>query len=150
VPVLRAADMRDAILTQCDDADVLVMAAAVADYQPAKVAAQKIRRKKQGLVVEMVPTPDILAEVGKANRLVKVGFAAESEELSANARRKLQAKGLQLIAANDVKDPQAGFGSDMNKVVLLDRDGGLEELQLLSKYEVAQRILDRVVPLLKR
>ncbi|MFQ6020232.1 MAG: bifunctional phosphopantothenoylcysteine decarboxylase/phosphopantothenate--cysteine ligase CoaBC, partial [Dehalococcoidia bacterium] len=91
IAVRRAVDMGEAIVAKCADADVVVMAAAVADYQPAKVERRKIKRRQEGLVVELVPTPDILAEVGKGDRLVKVGFAAESEDLSANARRKLQA-----------------------------------------------------------
>ncbi len=91
--------------------------------------------------------PDILAEVGRRPGLVRVGFAAESENLVANAQRKLEEKGLHLIAANDVTEEGSGFGSDTNKVTLLDREGK-EELPLMSKYEVAGRILDRVVSLI--
>lgn len=149
VRVQRASQMRDAIAAACADAQAVVMAAAVADYQPAATAGQKIKRGKGGLTLELVPTPDILAEVGQDHGLVKVGFAAESDDLVANASHKLGAKGLHLIAANDVTAPAAGFGTDTNRVVLLDRDGGVEELPLLPKYEVAQRILDRVAALLK-
>jgi phosphopantothenoylcysteine decarboxylase / phosphopantothenate---cysteine ligase len=148
VAVGRAAEMRDAVLGECRGAQVLVMAAAVADYQPTAVAAQKIKRRAPTLTLELERTPDILAEVGEG--FLKVGFAAESEDLLANARRKLEAKGLDLIVANDITAAGSGFGSDTNRVVILDRGGGEERLPLLSKYEVAQRLWDRIVPLLPR
>ena len=150
VRVRRAVELRDAIVAQCADADALVMAAAVADYQPAEAVGQKIKRRTEGLTLSLVRTPDILAEVGSRPGLVKVGFAAESEHLLANARQKLQAKGLDLIAANDISAEGSGFGADTNKVTLLGRDGDEEELPLMSKYDVAVRILDRVVRLLAR
>jgi phosphopantothenoylcysteine decarboxylase/phosphopantothenate--cysteine ligase len=141
--------MRDAVVAECADADAVVMAAAVADYQPAEAMGQKIKRRQEELGLSLVRTPDILAEVGKRAGLVRVGFAAESEDLVANAQRKLEEKGLHLIAANDVTEEGSGFGSDSNKVTLLDREGK-EELPLMSKYEVAARILDRVVSLIAR
>jgi phosphopantothenoylcysteine decarboxylase/phosphopantothenate--cysteine ligase len=149
VSVRRAAEMRDAVVAECADADAVVMAAAVADYQPAEAMGQKIKRRQEELGLSLVRTPDILAEVGKRAGLVRVGFAAESEDLVANAQRKLEEKGLHLIAANDVTEEGSGFGSDSNKVTLLDREGK-EELPLMSKYEVAARILDRVVSLIAR
>jgi phosphopantothenoylcysteine decarboxylase/phosphopantothenate--cysteine ligase len=147
VSVHRAAEMRDAVVAECADADAVIMAAAVADYQPAEAAGQKIKRRQEELGLTLVRTPDILAEVGRRPGLVRVGFAAESENLVANARRKLEDKGLDLIAANDVTAEGSGFGSDTNRVTLLDREGK-EELPLMSKYEVAARILDRVVSLI--
>ena len=93
-------------------------------------------------------TPDILAENGRRAGLVKVGFAAESEDLLANARRKLDEKRLDLIVANNVTAEGSGFGSDTNRVTLLDGEGE-EELPLMSKYEVAGRVLDRVVAALR-
>jgi len=147
--VRRATEMRDAVVAQCADAQALVMAAAVADYQPAEAIGQKIKRRSEGLTLSLVRTPDILAEVGSQPGLVKVGFAAESEELLANARQKLAAKGLDLIAANDVTAEESGFGSDTNRVTLLGRDGYQEDLPLMPKYDVAARILDRVVRLLE-
>lgn len=149
VQVRRAAEMRDAIVAHCAQAQALIMAAAVADYQPAEAVGQKIKRRAEGLTLSLVRTPDILAEVRRRGGLVRVGFAAESEELLANARQKLEAKGLDLIAANDVTAEGSGFGSDTNKVTLLERDGGQEELPLISKYDVAGRILDKVVRLLE-
>jgi len=148
VAVARAAEMRDAVVAECRDAEVLVMAAAVADYQPAATALQKIKRHAPKLTLELERTPDILAESGRG--FLKVGFAAESEDLLANARRKLEAKGLDLIVANDITAAGSGFGSDTNRVVILDRGGREERLPLLSKYEVAQRLWDRIVPLLPK
>jgi phosphopantothenoylcysteine decarboxylase/phosphopantothenate--cysteine ligase len=148
VPVRRAAEMRDAVVAECAGADALIMAAAVADYQPAEAAGEKIKRRQEVLSLSLVRTPDILAEVGRRPGLVRVGFAAESEDLVANARRKLEERGLDLIAANDVTAEGSGFGSDTNKVTLLDREGE-EGLPLMTKYEVATRILDRVVSVIR-
>jgi phosphopantothenoylcysteine decarboxylase/phosphopantothenate--cysteine ligase len=148
VAVARAAEMRDAVRRECRGADALVMAAAVADYQPAATAAQKIKRRTPTLTLELERTPDVLAEAGEG--FLKVGFAAESEDLAVNARRKLEAKGLDLIVANDITAPDSGFGSDANRVVIFDRRGGEDRLPLLSKYEVAQRLWDRIVLLLSK
>ncbi len=147
VAVKTAEEMRDAVVAQCADADALIMAAAVADYRPAAAAAQKVKRTKGGRTLELAPTPDILAAV--KGKLVRVGFAAESEDLVKNAAAKVAGKGLDLIVANDVTAPGSGFGTDTNQVTIIDKSGEAETLPLLSKYEVAQRILDRVVPLLK-
>lgn len=149
IPVRRAAEMRDAVLAEAAGADVLIMAAAVADYQPAEPIGQKIKRRGEGLSLSLVHTPDIIAEVARRDGLVKVGFAAESEELVANARKKLEAKGLDLIVANDITASDAGFGADSNRVTLIDGDGE-EELPLMAKYDVAQRILDRVAAIARR
>jgi phosphopantothenoylcysteine decarboxylase/phosphopantothenate--cysteine ligase len=147
-PVQRAAEMRDVVVRECRDAQALVMAAAVADYQPVAVAEQKMKRRAKTLSLELTRTPDILAEAGTG--LIRVGFAAESENLVANARAKLESKGLHLIVANDIAGPETAFDADTNRVVILDRDGGEEHLPVMSKYEVAQRILDRVVELLAK
>jgi phosphopantothenoylcysteine decarboxylase/phosphopantothenate--cysteine ligase len=148
IPVRRAAEMRDAVVAECAGADALIMAAAVADYQPAEASGEKIKRRQEALSLSLVRTPDILAEVGRRLGLVRVGFAAESENLVANARRKLEERGLDLIAANDVTAEGSGFGSDTNKVTLLDREGEAG-LPLMTKYEVATRILDRVVAVIR-
>jgi phosphopantothenoylcysteine decarboxylase / phosphopantothenate---cysteine ligase len=148
--VRSAAEMRDVIVPESADADVLVMAAAVADYQASEPVGEKIKREgREGLSLSLARTPDILAEVGTRAGLVKVGFAAESSDLLANAAGKLKAKGLDLIAANDITATDAGFGSDNNRVVLLDPAGGKEELPLMTKYEAAWRILDRVTALVR-
>jgi phosphopantothenoylcysteine decarboxylase/phosphopantothenate--cysteine ligase len=147
-PVQRAVEMRDAVVQECRDAQALVMAAAVADYQPVATAEEKMKRRAKTLRLELTRTPDVLAEAGKG--FVRVGFAAESENLVANARRKLKSKGLDLIAANDISGPETAFDADTNRVVILDRAGGEERLPVMTKYEVAQRILDRVVELLAK
>jgi phosphopantothenoylcysteine decarboxylase/phosphopantothenate--cysteine ligase len=118
------------------------MAAAVADYRPVTAAEQKIKKSRQGLSIDLTPTTDILATV--SGEFVKVGFSAESENLIANATEKVQRKSLDLIVANDITDPDGGFGRDTNRVVLIGRDLRAEVLPLLTKYEVSNRILDRV------
>ncbi|HET9476604.1 MAG TPA: bifunctional phosphopantothenoylcysteine decarboxylase/phosphopantothenate--cysteine ligase CoaBC [Dehalococcoidia bacterium] len=145
VRVEQARQMRDAIVQQTADSDALIMAAAVADYQAAEPLGQKLKRENtDGITLSLVRTPDILAEVQSRPGFVKVGFAAESHDLRENAKAKLKAKGLDIIAANDIMATDAGFAADTNRVVLFDRDGGEEELPLMSKYDVACRILDRV------
>ncbi len=147
VRVLRvrsASEMRDIIVRECEDADAVIMAAAVADYQAPDPAGTKLKRAgTEGLNLSLVSTPDILAEIERRPGLVRVGFAAESHDLVSNAKHKLDAKGLDLIAANDITAADAGFGTETNRVVLIDKKGK-EELPLLPKYEVAWRILDRV------
>ena len=130
-------------------ADALVMAAAVSDFTPTRQAESKLARG-EALTLELSPTPDLLAEVASrvaatpaGHRPVLVGFAAETGSLE-RAAGKLRAKGLDLLAANDVAEPGSGFGTDTNRVTILDARGGRDELPLLSKREVADRILDRV------
>ena len=130
------------MLAEVEEADVLIMAAAVADYRPATAAEQKIKKSDAGLTIDLTKTIDIL-EAASGN-FVKVGFSAESENLIANAKEKVGRKSLDLIVANDIMDPQSGFGVDTNRVVLIDRQLQVEELPLLSKYQVGHRILDRV------
>ena len=150
VRVEQAREMRDAIVQQSAGANALIMAAAVADYQAAEALGEKLKRQNtEGLTLSLVPTPDILAEVGERSGLVKVGFAAESHNLRENARAKLESKGLDLIAANDITATDSGFAVDTNRVIIFDRDGAEEELPLMTKYEVACRILDRVSVLIK-
>jgi len=151
VCVERAAEMRDAVVSSCEEADALIMAAAVADYQPAETVGEKIKRhESEAFTLPLVRTPDVLAEVGSRIGLVKVGFAAESHDLLANARRKIANKELDLIVANDITARDAGFSVDTNRIVILDPEGGQEELPLMSKYEAAWRILDRVAALLAK
>ena len=151
VRVLRvetAEEMRSAVLDECRDADALVMAAAVGDWRPVSVASQKVKKTdSDSWSVDLTKNPDIVAEVQR-DGLVKVGFAAESEDLVSNAQEKLAGKDLHLIVANDITSTDSGFATDDNRVFLLDREGSVEELPLMPKYEVAHRILDRVVPLL--
>ncbi len=145
-PVETAIQMKEAVTKAVAQADALIMAAAVADYQPKSVAKAKIKKRTPSLTLELIRTPDILTEV-KGN-FIKVGFAAESEDIVANARQKLEKKQLDIIVANDITDASSGFDADTNKVTLIDRDGKVESLPLLAKREVADRILDRVAKLL--
>ncbi len=145
VSVQTALQMQDAVRRECADADALIMAAAVADWRSANASDQKVKKgEADSWSVELVKNPDIVAGID-SNILVKVGFAAESEDLLANARSKLFSKGLHLIAANDITADDSGFGADTNKVILLDSEGGCHPLPLMSKYDVAHQILDRVV-----
>jgi len=147
VCVATAREMRDAVDAACQAADALIMAAAVADFQPAAPEEHKIKKAdRPDLTVELVPTPDVLAEV--RGDVVRVGFKAESRDLIEAAREMLRRKQLDLVVANDVTAPGAGFATDTNRVTLIDARGTAEELPLLSKYDVAQRILDRVAALL--
>jgi phosphopantothenoylcysteine decarboxylase/phosphopantothenate--cysteine ligase len=146
VPVQTASQMKTAVDGAVSRTDVLIMAAAVADYQPRTTAEGKIKKEASSLTLELVRTPDILAEV--KGDFIKVGFAAESEDIVANAKEKLRKKQLDLIVANDITTADSGFGTDTNKVSIIDRGGNVEELPLLSKREVADRVLDRVVQLI--
>lgn len=153
VDVETALEMRDAVRAALPDCTVFVAAAAVADFRPVAPAADKIKKEALGegerLVVELARTPDILAEVGEQSareggRRVVIGFAAESRDLIAAARRKLERKRCDLIVANDVTREGAGFDVDTNAVSFVWPGGEVEELPLLSKRGVAERLLDRV------
>jgi phosphopantothenoylcysteine decarboxylase/phosphopantothenate--cysteine ligase len=124
------------------------MAAAVADYRPAAPQAQKIKRGQERLTLELEPTPDILAELGRdKGRRILVGFAAETTGLAENARAKLARKGADMIVANDVTQEGAGFDADTNIVTLFLRDGREIPLPMLPKFDVANHILDQVTAL---
>ena len=143
--VATVAEMREGVLAACEGADALIMAAAVSDYRPAEVASQKIKKggDQDGLVLRLVKNDDFFLEVPEG--VLRVGFAAESEDLLDNARVKLESKGLALIAANDITEEDSGFNVDTNRVVILGRDGTEEALPLLTKYEVGHRLLNRVM-----
>ena len=144
VKVQSALQMKYALHRECADADALVMAAAVADCRPSSMSDQKVKKGASDTwEIELIKNPDIIAGIS-GDRLVKVGFAAESEDLLANAESKLLSKGLHLIAANDITAEDSGFGVDTNRVILLDREGGKDALPLMSKYDVGSAILDRV------
>lgn len=152
VTVTRTADMRDAVLAAAAAADALIMAAAPADFTPGAAAEHKIKKDGSGwLTLELEETPDILQAVHRAGLpVVRVGFAAESRDVVAYARDKVARKGLDLIAANDITAEGAGFGADTNIVTLVDAAGEAVQLPIMTKYEVAMRILDRVAALLER
>ena len=153
VPVVTAAEMCEAVLAKLPYVDVLVMAAAVADYRVDRVATQKMKRKDQGIQIALTPNPDILLETQKAlkrdKRLLRVGFAVESESLEEGARDKLTRKELDMIVANRVDAAGGVFGSDQNEVVVLEASGRRTDVPLAPKVQVAHRILDRVVELLR-
>ena len=139
--------MKEAVVKATVKTDALLMVAAVADYMPKTTATQKIKKGAGGLTLELVKTPDILSEV--KGKFIKVGFAAETQDLISNAQKKLTGKGLDIIVANDVSAKGSGFGSETNKVTILKKDGKPEDLPLMSKREVAEKILDNVSKLLK-
>ena len=142
VQVRTAEQMWQAIQSHLKKADALIMAAAVADYRPTEAADQKIKKADDDLSISLAKTTDILKSA--KGDFVRVGFAAESQNLVENAKAKVGSKQLDLIVANDITAEGSGFGSDTNKVTLIDRDQAVEELPLLSKYDVSNRILDRV------
>lgn len=145
--VSTVADMREAVLSSCEAADALIMAAAVSDYRPARAEEQKIKKQgDQGLKLDLVKNADFFLEIPKG--VLRIGFAAESENLIENAKEKLTSKSMSMIVANDITAEDSGFNVDTNRVTLLDVKGNVEELPLLSKYEVGHRILDRVASLL--
>lgn len=148
IHVTSARDMEKAALQYAVAADCVVMAAAVGDYRPLETSRHKIKRGRAELELRLAPNPDILAKISALpGHRTLVGFAAETRDLVANARRKLQAKGVQLMIANDVTAPDAGFDVDTNVVTIIDRTGRVERLAKMSKEDVAAVILDRVAEL---
>ncbi len=150
VRVDTAEQMGDALDREAPSADAVIMAAAVADFRPVRISDGK-HKKADGLPeIRLEPTRDLLSGLGAAKPAgqVLVGFAAETDDLVDNARRKLSAKSLDLIVANDVSAPEVGFGHATNAVTILDREGGAEETGLLSKEAIATRVIDRVARLL--
>lgn len=148
--VRSALEMQQALVENFPTCDALLMAAAVSDYRPKEVAAQKLKRGGAEMLLTLTHNPDILQSLAKLRRhQVLVGFAAETADLHRHAQEKLIRKGLDLIVANDVQAPHSGFAVDTNQVTLIAKSGEVETLPLLTKDEVANRILDRVVTLLR-
>jgi phosphopantothenoylcysteine decarboxylase / phosphopantothenate---cysteine ligase len=149
IDVKTAEDMLQAVLSATRRTDALIMAAAVADFRPAAPSGKKIKR--QGMTempLQLESTPDILGQV--KGDFVRVGFAAESDNVTTNAADKVKRKKLDLIVANDITEKGSGFGTDTNRVTIIDAKGKTDELPQMPKPEVADRILDRVVALLKK
>jgi len=145
IMVKTAEQMREAVLHNYRDKDVVIKAAAVSDYKPLGKAQQKEKKKGTPITVEMTPTPDILAELGRnKGDITLVGFAAETADHVANAMEKIQEKNLDLIVVNDVSREDRGFAADSNEVRMIDRGGNEEAVPLMSKEDVADRILDRI------
>jgi phosphopantothenoylcysteine decarboxylase/phosphopantothenate--cysteine ligase len=152
--VATADEMLAELRSEMKGADLLMMAAAVADFRPAKTAAGKIRREDTpNLTLELQSIPDLIATLGRekdAAGVFRVGFAAEDSELAGKGLEKIKRKGLQAIVANDISRKDIGFGSDHNAGVVIFADGSSHELEKMTKREMADRILDLVVPRLKK
>ena len=151
VSAVSAAELCDAVMSRADDADIIVMAAAVADYRPKTVSGDKIKKKDGELFLELERTTDILAALGKkrAEGSCKegqfvCGFSMETKDLIENSRAKLEKKNCDMIVANNLKEAGAGFGHDTNKVTLITKDSQ-DELELMSKRDVARAIIDKIV-----
>jgi phosphopantothenoylcysteine decarboxylase/phosphopantothenate--cysteine ligase len=151
VPVSTAVEMRHAVMKNLKQSTIVIKSAAVADYRPSVCADAKIKKKDGPWTLYLERNPDIIAEIGKKKKeRILIGFAMESEDLIKNAKAKMLAKNMDLIVANDVKQKDAGFQSDTNIVKILDRDGGIEELPVMDKMDVADRILDRAKMIIAR
>lgn len=150
VPVETALQMRDAVMDRLSEADVVVGAAAVADYRVENPLESKHKRSGEAFTISLVENPDIMAGVGAAvkNGKVLVGFAAETGDLIDNAKVKLQKKNLDLIVANAVGTAESGFGTENLRASIIDRDGNIQDLDLLPKRKLAETLFDRIVPLL--
>jgi phosphopantothenoylcysteine decarboxylase / phosphopantothenate---cysteine ligase len=149
-PVRSTEEMHHAVRERAADANVVIMAAAVSDYRPAAQHDQKLKRGEGSFTLELEPTPDILAELGREKRgRILVGFAAETNALAENARGKLARKGADMIVANDVTQEGAGFDRDTNIVTMFLRDGREIPLPKMTKLEIADQILDRVLEIRK-
>lgn len=148
VPVVSAADMAQAVKAAASEQDIIIKAAAVADYRPRVTADEKLKKKDDDLSVELERTEDILAWLGAHRREGQIlcGFSMETEHLLENSRAKLEKKKIDMMVANNLRQEGAGFGTDTNVVTLLTKEG-TEELPLLSKEEVADRLLDRLLTL---
>ena len=144
--VITAEDMRRSVFENRSGCDIIIKAAAVSDYRPRDCAEQKIKKGAESISLELVKNPDILAELGstiEGSPAVLVGFAAETEDLIVNAEKKLKAKNLDMIVANDVSRKDAGFDTDTNLVKFIYRDGHVDDAPLLTKDKVADLVLDR-------
>jgi phosphopantothenoylcysteine decarboxylase/phosphopantothenate--cysteine ligase len=146
IDVQSAQQMFDAVMKEQAQNDVLILSAAVADYRPKHVASNKIKKKDAALVIELEPTPDILASLGATKRpdQLLVGFALETDDELQNAQSKLNRKNCDIIVLNSLQDAGAGFGHDTNRVTILDRHNNISTFELKSKAEVAKDILQKI------
>lgn len=151
VKVNTARQMREAVLADFTDADIVIKAAAVADYRPKNVAENKIKKTDGDLVIELERNPDILKELGELKRpdQILIGFAAETQNLLQYAQSKLEKKNLDFIVANDVSRQGAGFQGDTNIIKIISRDGSIEDLPLMTKRDLSSVIMDRAESKLK-
>lgn len=150
IDVTSAEDMYEAVINEFEQTDLVVKSAAVADYRPKEVFSHKVKKKEGDLTIVMERTKDILAELGKRKQhQFLIGFAAESTNVEQFALQKLKKKNLDLIVANNVKEAGSGFATDTNAVTLLDRNGNRKEWPLLTKHEVAHRLLLEALAMMK-
>ena len=150
INIKTAEEMLMAVTSEINEAQALIMAAAVADFTPVTTETEKIKKDKKLSEIKLKPTKDILHEIGLIKKkhhleMKVIGFAAESQNLKENAVKKLQEKGLDMIVANDITSPQAGFGVDTNQVLFIFSNGSFEQLPLMSKSEVAEKIIQHVI-----
>jgi len=141
IPVVTSEQMYDAVHQNLDDCDVLIMCAAVADYRPAKAASHKIKKGAAALILELVPTRDILSSIGPDRNFLVVGFAAETNDLEENARKKLRDKNCDMVVGNDVSRADSGMESDENEVTLFFRNGEITKISRTSKKNIARELV---------
>lgn len=147
--VQSADEMYNAVMSEIETANALIMAAAVADFRPAEFHEEKIKKDKGIDAIKLIRTRDIIAEAAKIKKSKKldlkiIGFAAESENLKSNAKKKMTEKEMDMIVANDITEPQAGFSVDTNRVLLMFADGSIEQLPLLQKSEVSEKVIQHL------
>lgn len=139
--ILTSDEMHDAVHRHLGDCDVLVMCAAIADYKPAKVSAQKIKKRDESFSLELVPTRDILSSLPQDRQFLVVGFAAETNDVEENARKKLRVKNCDIVVANDVSDPSIGMESDENEVKIFFKSGDERKISRTSKKNIARELI---------
>ena len=149
--VSSAAEMRQAVMEQVHQCDVVIMAAAVSDFRPVAVSDRKVKKESAPTTLQLERTDDILMQLAALpGKRLLVGFAAETDEVIENARKKLKTKNLDLIVANDLTRNGAGFGADTNAVTMLDRSGTSTELPVMPKSEIAEQIIGKVAQLIAK
>ena len=144
IKVVSALDMQSNIESECIDADAIIMAAAVSDWRPENYSQEKLKKTESSKSsIDLIKNPDIISSINKAG-LIKVGFAAETQDIEINAKKKIATKNLDFVVANDITSETSGFSSDNNKVIIIHSDDTIERLPLMPKYDVGNAILDRV------
>jgi len=141
ISILTSDEIYDAVHRHAGDCDVLVMCAAVADYKPARVSAQKIKKRDETLSLELIPTRDVLASLPQDRQFLAVGFAAETNHVEENARKKLRAKACDIVVANDVSDPNSGMEANENEVTIFFRSGEMKKISRAPKKILARELI---------
>ena len=149
INIRSAQEMYEAVHKYVVESNIIIMAAAVADYTPKEVSQSKIKKKTDSLEIELVPTKDILKSVGaiKKDHQILVGFALETDDEQANAKKKLESKNLDFIVLNSLNDKKAGFGFETNKISIIDKNNNIKDYELKTKTKVAQDIFDKIISL---